>query len=78
MWAAKYVTSAVVGETIPEAVKAKSFYDLQAPLPGSKGTFDFVSSPTSTLVHPWTSVERSPLHLAFALLSLQSLIDSLH
>jgi len=74
MWAAKYVTSAVVGETIPEAVKAKSFYDLQAPLPGSKGTFDFVS----TLVHPWNSVERSPLHLAFALLSLQSLIDSLH
>jgi hypothetical protein len=43
MWAAKYVTSAVVGETIPEAVKGKTFYDLQAPLPGSKGTFDFVS-----------------------------------
>ena len=48
MWAAKYVSSAVVGETIPEAVKGKTFYDLQAPLPGSKGTFDFVS--TSTLV----------------------------
>jgi hypothetical protein len=57
MWAAKYVTSAVVGETIPEAVKGKTFYDLQAPLPGSKGTFDFVS--TSTLVDPWNSVERS-------------------
>jgi hypothetical protein len=55
MWAAKYVTSAVVGETIPEAVKSKTFYDLQAPLPGSKGTFDFVS----TLVDPWSSVERS-------------------
>ena len=48
MWAAKYVSSAVVGETIPEAVKGKTFYDLQAPLPGSKGTFDFVS--TGTLV----------------------------
>jgi hypothetical protein len=47
MWAAKYVTSAVVGETIPEAVKGKTFYDLQAPLPGSKGTFDFVSTPAA-------------------------------
>ena len=66
MWAAKYVTSAVVGETIPEAVKGKTFYDLQAPLPGSKGTFDFVS--TSTLVDPWNSVERSPPPMAYGLL----------
>ena len=43
MWAAKYVSSAVVGEKIPEEVKGKSFYDLKAPLPGSKGTLDFVS-----------------------------------
>lgn len=43
MWAAKYVTSAVVGEKIPDQVKTKTFYDLQAPLPGSKGTLDFVS-----------------------------------
>lgn len=43
MWAAKYVSSAVVGETIPEAVKGKTFYDLKATLPGAKGTFDFVS-----------------------------------
>jgi hypothetical protein len=66
MWAAKYVTSAVVGETIPEAVKAKSFYDLQAPLPGSKGTFDFVS--TSEPVDLWDSVERSPPLMAYGLL----------
>jgi hypothetical protein len=64
MWAAKYVTSAVVGETIPEAVKGKTFYDLQAPLPGSKGTFDFVS----TLVDLWNSVERSPPLMAYGLL----------
>ena len=43
MWAAKYVTSAVVGEKIPEGVKGKTFYDLKAPLPGSKGLYDFVS-----------------------------------
>jgi hypothetical protein len=66
MWAAKYVTSAVVGETIPEAVKGKTFYDLQAPLPGSKGTFDFVS--TSELVDPWNSVERSSPPMTFGLL----------
>jgi hypothetical protein len=66
MWAAKYVTSAVVGETIPEAVKGKTFYDLQAPLPGSKGTFDFVS--TSTLGDLWNSMERSPPLMAYGLL----------
>ena len=66
MWAAKYVTSAVVGETIPEAVKGKTFYDLQAPLPGSKGTFDFVS--TITLGDLWNSVERSPPLMAYGLL----------
>jgi len=43
MWAAKYVSSAVVGEKIPEEIKSKTFYDLKAPLPGSKGTYDFVS-----------------------------------
>ena len=66
MWAAKYVSSAVVGETIPEAVKGKTFYDLQAPLPGSKGTFDFVS--ISTLVDLWNSVERSPPPMTCGLL----------
>ena len=65
MWAAKYVSSAVVGETIPEAVKGKTFYDLQAPLPGSKGTFDFVS--TNTLVDLWNSVERSSPPMAYGL-----------
>jgi len=66
MWAAKYVSSAVVGETIPEAVKAKSFYDLQAPLPGSKGTFDFVS--TNTLVDLWNSVEQLSPTMTYGLL----------
>ena len=66
MWAAKYVSSAVVGETIPEAVKAKSFYDLQAPLPGSKGTFDFVS--TNALVDLWNSVEQSSPPMIYGLL----------
>jgi hypothetical protein len=43
MWAAKYVSSAIAGEKIPEQVKSKTFYDLKAPLPGSKGVYDFVS-----------------------------------
>ena len=43
MWAAKYVSSAIAGEKIPDDVKSKSFYDLKAPLPGNKGTYDFVS-----------------------------------
>lgn len=56
MWAAKYVTSAVVGEKIPEEVKGKTFYDLKAPLPGSKGSYDFVSTEAGsppTLLHSW-------------------------
>lgn len=47
-WALKYVTSAVAGESIPEVVKGKSFYDLKATLPGSKGQFDFVSDRLNT------------------------------
>jgi hypothetical protein len=56
MWAAKYVTSAVVGEKIPEEVKGKTFYDLKAPLPGSKGSYDFVSTEAElppTLLYLW-------------------------
>jgi hypothetical protein len=56
MWAAKYVTSAVVGEKIPEEVKGKTFYDLKAPLPGSKGSYDFVSTEAElppTLLYFW-------------------------
>lgn len=61
--------SAIAGklgyETLPSQIAGKSFYDLQAALPGKEKVYDFVSRPISAIHTDETEVVRPMVFCMF-------------